>query len=267
MKTLSLDVALRTCAEIGYQHVELTLNSGYPTEPAVFSSEARVAAVKLLSELKLQLPCLMVLISLIADDEAHARSLHTIAKAGELSHELAPTQPPMLETVLGGSPAKWDAQKSMMVDRLADWATAAEKARVEIAIKAHVSSAVNSPERLLWLIEQVPSPAIQLAYDYSHFEVQGIDMEESMRLLIPQTKFIHVKDSTGDVNKFRFLLPGAGRTDYVQYFSLLRRFQYAGPVCVEVSGQVSSQPDYEPIKAAQQCFASLSTAMKAANNE
>ena len=30
MKSLPLDVALRTCAGIGYSHVELALNAGYP---------------------------------------------------------------------------------------------------------------------------------------------------------------------------------------------------------------------------------------------
>ncbi len=84
----------------------------------------------------------------------------------------------------------------------------AEKEKTTITIKAHVGSAVNSPERLLWLLEQVKSPAIQVAYDYSHFELQDIDMEESMKLLLPRTKFIHVKDSVGEPGKFQFLLPG-----------------------------------------------------------
>ncbi|MFM7773886.1 MAG: sugar phosphate isomerase/epimerase family protein, partial [Candidatus Kapaibacterium sp.] len=154
---------------------------------------------------------------------------------------------PILETVLGGSPAKWQEQKGGMVDRLRGWAAAAERAKTVIALKAHVSSAVNSPDRLLWLLDEVKSPALQLAYDYSHFEVQGIDMAESMKLLLPRTRFIHVKDSQGDAAKFKFLLPGGGRTDYVQYFSFLKQHGYVGPVCVEVSGQVFSVPNYDPI--------------------
>jgi alpha-D-ribose 1-methylphosphonate 5-triphosphate synthase subunit PhnL len=51
MKSLPLDVALRTCAGIGYSHVELALNAGYPTEPKVFSNAARKAAVDLLESL------------------------------------------------------------------------------------------------------------------------------------------------------------------------------------------------------------------------
>lgn len=260
MKTLPLDVALKTCAEIGYSHVEFALNTGYPTEPATFSPESRRVAAAQLKELRLGLPCLMLNISLTAEPAAHAQSLELISAAGRMSHELMPEQPPILETVMGGSPARWEEQKSGMADRLHDWADAASKADVVIAIKAHVSGAVNSPERLLWLLDQVKSPAIKVTYDYSHFEVQGIGLEESMSLLLPHTRFIHVKDSSGSVGKFQFLLPGEGRTDYRRYFSLLRQHNYSGPVCVEVSSQISSKPGYDPIAAARKSFETLSTA-------
>lgn len=261
MKSLPLDVALQTCAEIGYSHVELALNAGYATEPTAFTAESRKAVALKLKELKLGLPCLMVLMNLTADDKAHQDALNLIAAAGEMGRDLVPEQPPILETILGGSPAKWDEQKAGMVDRLRDWAVAAEMAKTVIAIKAHVNSAVNSPDRLLWLLDEVKSASIQLAYDYSHFEVQGIDMEESMKLLLPRTKFIHVKDSQGDASKFQFLLPGEGRTDYVKYFAMLREQHYTGPVCVEVSGQVFNKANYDPIAAAKQCYKSLSAAM------
>ena len=264
MKSLPLDQALKVCAEIGYSHVEFSLNAGYPTEPAVFGADARRLASVQLRALKLGLPCLMVLMSLTADEAAHAKALEMISMAASLAKELVNENPPVLETVVGGQPAKWESQKAGMLSQLQDWAAAAEKAGTMIAIKAHVGSAVNSPERLLWLLEEVKSPAIQAAYDYSHFELQGMDLEESLRLLLPRTKFIHVKDSQGDAGKFRFLLPGEGRTDYVRYFSLLQSLGYAGPVCVEVSGQVFSQAGYDPIAAAKSCWAVLSAAWQQA---
>lgn len=264
MKTVPLDVALTTCAEIGYKHVEFALNEGYATEPSQFSKQGRSKAAARLNELNLGLPSLMVNISLTANDKAHAQSLELIAAAGRFGRDIQPENPPFLETVLGGSPTKWQEQKSGMADRLHDWATAAQQAKTIIAIKAHVNSAVNSPERLLWLLDEVKSPAIEVAYDYSHFELQGIDMEESLQLLLPRTKFIHVKDSRGDSSKFQFLLPGQGRTDYVKYFSLLRKQNYKGPVCVEVSGQVFNEKDYDPIAAAKQCYATLQEALEKA---
>jgi sugar phosphate isomerase/epimerase len=263
MKELPLDKALKTCAEIGYSHVELALNAGYETEPAAFKTEARQATKTQLQALKLSVPCLMINISLTANDESHAKALKHMEDAAALAKELNPEQPPLLETVLGGKPATWEEQKAGMVARLRDWAATAEKHGVTVAIKAHIGSAVNSPERLLWLLEQVPSPAICAAYDYSHFEVQGIDMEHSMKLLLPKTKFIHVKDSVGEPGKFQFMLPGEGRTDYVKYFSLLKKYGYSGPVCVEVSGQVFNKPGYDPVAAAKKCYEALNKALQA----
>ena len=261
MKTVPLDIALKTCSEIGYTHVEFALNEGYATEPAHFSKEDRILATVKLKELNLGLPSLMMNISLTANDKAHALSLELIAAAGRVGRDILPENPPILETVLGGTPTKWEEQKSGMADKLREWAAAALQAKTIIAIKAHVNSAVNSPERLLWLLDEVKSPAIEAAYDYSHFELQGIDMEESLKLLLPRTKFIHVKDSQGDSTKFQFLLPGEGRTDYVKYFSLLRKLNYKGPVCVEVSGQVFNKKDYDPIVAAKKSYATLSEAL------
>jgi sugar phosphate isomerase/epimerase len=260
MKTLPLSEALKTCAEIGYANVEFALNAGYPTEPKVFTAESRQEAARQLSTLKLDLPCLMVNLSLTADDKAHAQALQTIRDAAQVAVDLNAARPAILETVCGGKPATWEQQKSGMAERLQSWAETAEKVKTTITIKAHVGSAVNSPERLLWLLDQVKSPAIQVAYDYSHFELQGIGMEESMKLLLPRTKFIHVKDSVGEPGKFQFLLPGEGRIDYVKYFSALKQHGYAGPVVVEVSGQIFNKPGYEPVAAAKKCYTVLADA-------
>jgi inosose dehydratase len=264
MKSVPLTESLQLCRDIGYEHVEFCLNPGFPTEPSSFTAAARTAAAVQLKQLRLELPCLMVLMNLTASNDEHRRSLELIAAAAQLARDLDPARPAMLETVLGGSPAKWMAQRGEMADRLRDWAAAAEQANTTILLKAHVGSAVNSPDRLLWLFDQVPSPALQAAYDYSHFELQGIDLAESLKLLLPRTRFIHVKDSEGTAAKFRFLLPGTGRTDYVKYFSLLNELQYSGPVCVEVSGQVSGQPGYDPKAAALQCWTALSGARQTA---
>ena len=264
MKTLPLDVALKTCADIGYRNVELALNKGFPTEPKIFTAEARKEAVRQLRSLKLDLSCLMLNMSLAADDKAHAAALEGIKEAATLARDLAPENPPLIESVLGGKPAEWDQIKDRMADRLSSWAEAAKAGKVTIAIKAHVGSAVNTPERLLWLIEKVKSPAICVDYDYSHFEVAGIPLQESLKALLPHTKFIHVKDTVGDSAKFQFLLPGEGHTDYVAYFSTLKEQGYTGPVVVEVSAQIFNKPGYDPVAAAKKSYTALAAAMEKA---
>jgi len=183
MKTLPLDVALKTCAEVGYSHVELALNAGYPSEPKVFTAEARQATAAQLQALKLDLPCLMLNISLTADDKAHAAALQSIADAAQVARDSNPTSPAIIETVFGRQASDLGATEGWhgsTIARLGRSSGEGEDRDHHQGPRRRVP--VNSPERLLWLLEQVKSPAIQVAYDYSHFELQGIDMEESMKL-------------------------------------------------------------------------------------
>ncbi|MCX6909678.1 MAG: sugar phosphate isomerase/epimerase [Verrucomicrobia bacterium] len=261
MKTVPLDDALRTCAEIGYRNVEFALNPGFPTEPKLLSADARKNLRSRLVSLRLDLSALMLNMSLTADDVAHAKNLDALKAAAQFAQDLAPQQPPVVETVLGGKPAEWDSVKERMAERLQSWAAVAVAGKITLAIKAHVGSAVNSPERLLWLLEKANSPAVKAAYDYSHFQLAGIPLADSLKVLLPQTRFIHLKDATGDAKKFQFLLPGEGKTDYAAYFKFLKQLGYNGPVVVEVSGQIFNKPGYDPIAAAKKCFAVLSTAL------
>ena len=115
-------------------------------------------------------------LSLVAADAAHAQNLDRIKAAAELAHTLAPDQPPILESVLGGKSADWDSLKDKMADRARDWARVAAENKLTVCLKPHVNSAVDSPERLLWLHQQVASPFVKLCYDFSHFEVRGMEM-------------------------------------------------------------------------------------------
>jgi sugar phosphate isomerase/epimerase len=261
MKTVPLDDALRVCAEIGYRNVEFALMPGFPTEPKLLSADARKDLRGRLASLHLDLSALMINISLTADDAAHAKNLDALKAAAQFARDLAPQQPPVIETVLGGKPPEWDSVKDRMVERLQSWAAVAAAGGVTMAIKAHVGNAVNSPERLLWLLEKAHSPAIKAAYDYSHFQLAGLSLADSLKALLPQTRFVHLKDAAGDAKKFHFLLPGEGATDYTAYFKQLKQLGYHGPAVVEVSGQIFNKPGYDPIAAAKQCFAVLSAAL------
>jgi inosose dehydratase len=260
MKTVPVDEALRVCAEIGYRNVELALNPGFPTEPKLLSANARKNLRNQLAASRLDVSALMLNLSLTANDDAHAKNLDTIKAAAQLAQDLA-LQQPVAETVLGGKPAEWDNIKDRMAERLHSWAAVAAAGELTLAVKAHVSSAVNSLERLLWLIAKANSQAVKAAYDYSHFQLANIPLADSLKALLPLTRFIHLKDAAGDAKKFQFLLPGEGKTDYAAYFKLLKQLGYNGPAVVEVSGQIFNKPGYDPIAAAKKCFAVLSAAL------
>lgn len=257
MKSLPIADALKACADIGYRNVELALNAGFPTEPKLLSIAERKTLRESLAKHQLTVSGLMNNLSLAADDAAHAKNLEHIKTAAEFAHELAPGEPPILESVLGGKSADWDALKERMADRVRDWAKTAAENQLTICLKPHVNSAVNSPERLLWLHAQAASPLVKLCYDFSHFEVQGMELEATLKPLIAETRFIHVKDTAGDAKNVQFLLPGEGRTDYSKFAALLKQFHWSGPVVVEVSAMVFNKPGYDPVAAATKSFAAL----------
>lgn len=265
MKNLPLDEALSACAQIGYDSVELALMPGYPSQPQLLGTAARRRLRNRLSDLGLSLPALMDNFHPVVDNQpAHLANLERIKHAAALAHELSPQRPPVLETVLGGRPAAWDSLKHQMAERLGQWAETAAAADLTIAVKPHVGGALHTPEGARWLLAQVDSPRVKLVYDFSHYELRGLSLEDTMRALLPDTVFIHVKDTRGNADKFEFLLPGQGHTDYVAYFRLLDQLGYAGPLVVEVSGQIHGRPGYDPLAAARQSYAALAAARAAA---
>lgn len=264
MKTLPVADALRVCAEAVFHDVEFALNAGYPTELKVFSPALRKELRAQLAARGLRLAALMDNIHLTADAAAHAANLERIKAAAEIAHDLAPAAPPVLETVMGGKPAEWDKVKAQMAARLADWGRAAAAGQLTLCVKPHVGSAAHLPEHALWLLDQVKNPAVKLAYDFSHYQLRGLDLGKTLDALLPHTAFIHVKDAIGDAAKFQFALPGEGTIDYADYFRRLKAANWSGSVCVEVSGQVFSKPGYDPVAAAKKSYAALAPAFQQA---
>lgn len=267
MKTIATSAALKALAEIGYDCVELPVMPDWPAESAKFSADARRDLRAELARRGMRLTALMENLPTTGDDAQHRANLERLKRAAQLARDLAPEQPtpghpqrPLIETILGGKPGEFDALKDKLVQRLRDWSKVAAEAEVVVAVKAHVGNATQRPEQLLWIVEQVASPWLQAAYDYSHFELQSLKMKDTTDALLPKTAFIHVKDTEHSLGKRGFLLPGEGTTDYAALFKLIGQSAYRGDVLVEVSSQVSNKPGYEPLAAASKCYNRLADA-------
>lgn len=264
MKGLATADALKACADIGYQCVELALLPGWPTEPKRLTDADRRDLRKRLTDTNLVLAALMDNLHEPAEDAAHQANLERLKAAAELGAALAPKAPPVIETVLGGKPAEWEKVKGRMAERLQAWAKLAASTKTVIAIKPHVGNALHLPEQAKWLMQQVGSPWLKLAFDYSHFVLRDLALDRTVAELAPLSAFVHVKDARGKADKFEFLLPGEGGIDYVDYFRRLNQAGYRGPIVVEVSGQISGRRDYDPIAAARRSYAKLAPALKTA---
>ncbi len=258
MKSLALADALKVCRECGYDGVELAVMPGYHADPSKLSAIDRKDLRKRLTDSRLSLLGIMENLPALGDEAAHKSNLDRLKAAIELANELSPGAPPPIETVLGGKPSEWDKVKDRLAGRLADWATVGKAGKTVIAVKPHVSNALHTSEGALWLLKQVNSEWIRLAFDYSHFELRSVKLADAVSELIPHSAFVHVKDAKGTAEKFEFLLPGEGTTDYADYAKRLIAAKYVGPVVVEVSGMVSAKAGYDPAVAARSCFRSLS---------
>ncbi len=266
MKALSLAEAIDACAAIGYDCIELPVMPDWPGDSAKLNAEARRELAARLTDKKLRLSALMENLPALGDDTQFADHQERLKRACALASELKQGEHmPVVETILGGKAGEFEAVKDRLLERVRKMAKVAEAARVTLAMKAHVSNAIQRPEQLTWLLSQVASPYLKAAYDYSHFQLQDLKLAETLDQLLLQTVFIHVKDTEHASGKRGFLLPGEGTIDYAEYFKLLAPSKYRGDVVVEVSGQVFGKPGYDPLVAARKCYNHLAAAMNAAN--
>lgn len=264
MRSLKTTDALRTVARIGYDAVEVVANEGWPCDPGTVNASEREVIRKTLMETGLSLTAVMENLNALATGEAHRRNLDRLRAAAELGNALSPRQSPIVETILGGKPDQWEMVKEAMATALGDWARVGEKTQTIVAVKPHVAGAVHRPEQAVWLVEKVNSPWVRLTYDFSHYRLRELTLEESFRTVQALTAFIHIKDAKGRPDAFQFLLPGEGDTDYVRYGRLLRENRYRGSVMVEVSGQISGRPGYDAVKAAESSYPAVARAWEAA---
>ncbi len=258
MKSLKLGDAVKACAEIGYDGIELAVMPGWPAEPKTLDAQARKNLRQQLRDAKLDLHGLMENLTEPAADALHRANLERLKAAAELGHDVAPAGRVVIETILGGKPADWPRVKAQLVERLGDWATLAKESDATLAVKPHVSNALHTVEDAAWLMKQVNSPALRLAYDPSHFALRGVPPTKSAAALAGDAAFVHLKDAKGTPDKYEFLLPGQGDTDYGSLAQTLVKAGYRGAVVVEVSGMISNKPGYDPVAAARQSFKALS---------
>ena len=97
----------------------------------------------------------------------------------------------------GGVVSDWPAARERLVDRVGELAEFASAHGVVLAMKAHANGCVSRPHHLVELFEQVGSRAFRFCFDMSHYEVQGLSIEQAMYPLLALSAHIEVKASIG----------------------------------------------------------------------
>lgn len=254
MKSLTTDEALRICAETGYDGVEFALMDGWPTEPRRLSNDDRRQIRQQLTDSGLAVPSLLENLPCLRTDAQHGENIEKLKRATGLAHDLSPDQPPIVQSIVAGKTDQWDQTKQRLVDQLSDWEEVGRTSQTVICFKPHAAHVVHTPERALWVHQQINSPWLKVVYDYSHFSLEGLSLSQSLKQLLPITAYIQIKDSRGTPAKHEYLLPGDGTTDYAELLSILKEACYGGFVNVEVSSHIHRQPGYDPVATAKLCY-------------
>ncbi len=262
MPRLPVDEQIRQVAALGYQGIELICIPGASTDVDRLDAAERRRIRRLLDAAGLALPSIAAHANPIEPDPAQlAVNLARIRAGFDLAADLAgPEGPPCVVLMGYGTPETYERDRNLLAERFRGLAEAAQRRGVTIGLEFHVGQAIDRPERILWLLEQVGHPSFRLNLDTSHLDVMGYGIAESVRPLVPYAVHTHVKDQRGRYPEYEFLIPGDGDYDYVTYLKEMAAAGYRGFITVEISLMVQRQPGYDPIAAAARSYQTLTRA-------
>jgi inosose dehydratase len=263
MPNLSLDEALRFHAELGLHAMELTVLPGYGT--ALETIDRRAARAQFRQR---GMVCSGVAnFQTLTDPDAEQTTVVMDRHRGavELAVELAePGQQPLVAFMSGGVASDWPAARDRLAELVADLAAFAQKHGVVLAMKAHANGCVSRPHHLVELFELVGSPAFRFCFDMSHYEVQGLSIEQAMYPLLALSAHTEVKASIGRAPDQEYMIPGEDGTqsDFVGQFEAMRNLGYRGYLVPEMSVHVMRRPNYDPHAALRLATESLGALLR-----
>ena len=269
MPNVPIDAIVRHLSGLGFDGVELTVLSHHTTALEKLENDERRRIAKLLKDHNLRLPAIAGHVSLMDEDsDSHAANLERLQRTMDLALDWASSDgPPVIDTTAGGVPEDWESKLGLLVERIQEAAAYGEKKGVTLAIEPHVGSIIDTPDRMLEVINRVDSAAVGVNFDISHFNVMGIGIEESVSAMAPHARHTHVKDERGTAPDFEFLIPGEGEFDYVTYLKAMQRHGYTGFITAEISNMVQRRTPYYPLEVATQTYRVLSKAFTDAGIE
>ena len=262
MPTVPVDTVISHIADLGFDGIELTIIPRFTTELSTLDAAERKRIASLLKQHNLALPAIAAHSSLLeTDPDAHAKNMWRLKGGVDLAVELAQgDELPAVNTTTGGKPEEWEIKKDFLAERVGELVDYGASQGVTIAMEPHIGAIIDTPEKVLELLEIVNSPYLKVNFDISHFDIIGIPTEETVSALAPVSAHTHVKDQRGIAPDFEFLIPGEGTFDYVGYLKAMQAHGYDGFITAEVSFMVQARENYDPLAAATLSYETLSKA-------
>lgn len=265
LQSMPLAGAIDLIAATGFNAFEITVFPGTTGDPAEFlRTDEQIGAVReQIAGSGLRLSALMADLRPEEDDKKHLEQLSELRTLIELARALAPDDPPLIQTILGGK--DWETSKTLFRDRLADWNRVLADQKGYLSIKPHRSHAMSVPENAVWLLNQLGNPRrLRMVYDFSHYAFLEPErkIDETVAVALPITNYVAVKDAGIVDGKVRFDLVGeSGNWNHADIIKAFYEGGYRGDFCCEVSSQIwRSDPAYDPEAATVTCFKNLKAA-------
>ena len=230
MMKVDIEQAIPAVAKIGYHAIELAVTPNWPTDLVTLDPARRKLIRQLLDENRLGLSAVAAHTSMAESDaDQNEANLKRLRDSIDLAAELAkPGEPAIMASLVGGGVDEWDSKKELIAERVRGLGDYAAGRGAILAVEPHSGTAFDTPEKALWLMEQVDHPAVRLNFDISHFDIIGIGIDECVPAMVPWSVHTHVKDQRGRYPKHEFLTPGSGPFDFVHYLSAMHQAGYTG---------------------------------------
>jgi len=262
---MSTEDGLRELAKIGFDTVELECHPKCDAEPENLPPARRAEIRRIAADLGLRLSGVQGVPVPSANDQQHAAALERLKVLAQLAHDLDPDHPLLIEAGLAGRDP-WEKARPLFLQRVADWAKVAESSDVTIVIKPHRDTSMDRPEQAIELFKELGTPRrLRMSFDYSHFALRDIPMAEAIRVSLPWTGFVAIKDVAMENGRGVFKLPG--ETKQIDYAALIRQFHeggYRGDYNCEVSAMIFNKPGFDYLAAARFSYDNIAPAFIAA---
>ena len=229
---LSLEDAIRTTAEVGFEAIELACVEPHLDHDTAVKHPAAIA--RQIRDAGLNVAALSLFNNFTEPADAHQVEM---AKA---FIALAPLFQTKLLKLTPGPPASRDAEERQwhhLADALDELVPAARKTGVRLAFETHMrqlTDTLASSERFLAL---APADCVGLTVDFSNLSFAGEDMSQVISRLGSRIYHTHVKNGWVDAQgRWHFGPLDTGLTDYARVLSLLQAAGYGGYLSIECLG-------------------------------
>ena len=265
MPKIPIDTSIKFLSETGYDGITIATLPQFTTSINNLDIEERKRILNLSKLYSIPITSVMSFTNLMEENkESLKNNIKFVNDSIDLANDWGTN---CLITGIGGKPNELeDIQKSEeFIERISELGLMAKSKGVTIALEPHVDQAVEKPDQLVELINKINMDSVKANFDISHFNVQGIDVNESIDKVLPISVACDVKDEKGVVPNWSYVAPGEGEFDYTNYLKIMKKADYKGFITIEISFQVQANQNYDPLATAKKSYEILDRAFKEAN--